>query len=869
MDQGQYERVWALADSAALSMGNSSSTLLGWLLLKKVECQARMGKEEEASQGLLAYKSASELPGKNWQKLLPTYMRLQGLLTLLKGNSDQSIEWSERALRDTNVSGTEQAELYSQIAVANWALGNVQKAQEYHFKALELRVKLLGENKPATLASYNNLGLTYVDTDPNKALGYFKHCVSIAGALHSSTHASIATYYVNMASAHIQLGQLSEALQELDKALIITTQNYGENHPQVAFIYASLGRLFLLRKSWAKSLENIDKALQIQLALRRSPSDADMPNTAPSTEVRHPEVATLYLLKSKWYAEQGKIKQACEYTAKAMQANSFQDSKKIEVKSFIHKDIALSACYQHSLLLEQWFDSKTLKRKHLVQALQYLRICDTLITTLRRSRTNKQDQLEVSKISKSVYSKSIEISLRIAENSINSGRHRLEAFYFSEKSKANLLLEAISETKAKKFGGIPDSLLEREAALKANLSKLEQQLASASNPAIQSKLSQSLFDVNLALNALSRRFEAQYPNYYNLRYNASIITVSELQSLLETDQAFVSLHSNDESGRLYVFIITKTKFKAYDLPFDSTTSRKLIAFRNAIVYRLDDMFSKLSLELGKYLPMPIHSSHVVFSTEGRWSQVPVEALRWSSNTTYLEKWNLSYDVSATLYGQKIAQKSESSGIHTALLCAPVSFDLHTKPLPTLPGTMDEVQSISGILAGLGANTTMLTLQQANEENFKKALFRKYDLVHLASHGLVNEDKPELSEVFLSASSLQKKEDGELFAGEIYNLSLACNLLTLSACQTGLGKVAKGEGMMGLTRAFTFAGAKNMVVSLWTVNDASTARLMSVFYTQLAKGSTISYSLQQAKIALLKSEEFSDPYFWAPFIHYGK
>ena len=133
--------------------------------------------------------------------------------------------------------------------------------------------------------------------------------------------------------------------------------------------------------------------------------------------------------------------------------------------------------------------------------------------------------------------------------------------------------------------------------------------------------------------------------------------------------------------------------------------------------------------------------------------------------------------------------------------------------------------------------------------------------------MVDEKDPELSRIFLQNSS--QTEDGNLFAGEIYNLELEANLVTLSACQTGLGKISKGEGVIGLSRALVYAGAKNIIVSFWSVADQSTADLMRDFYQKMLESkSGYSQNLRQAKLQMIRSENFSAPYYWAPFILIG-
>jgi CHAT domain-containing protein len=133
---------------------------------------------------------------------------------------------------------------------------------------------------------------------------------------------------------------------------------------------------------------------------------------------------------------------------------------------------------------------------------------------------------------------------------------------------------------------------------------------------------------------------------------------------------------------------------------------------------------------------------------------------------------------------------------------------------------------------------------------------------------VDELNPNLSRIFLQPD--EDREDGNLFAGEMYNLELNADLVTLSACQTGTGKILKGEGVIGLSRALVYAGAKNMLVSFWNVADKSTAVLMKDFYQHMLENGNTNYStdLRQAKIKLLETEEYCAPFYWAPFVLIG-
>jgi CHAT domain-containing protein len=187
-----------------------------------------------------------------------------------------------------------------------------------------------------------------------------------------------------------------------------------------------------------------------------------------------------------------------------------------------------------------------------------------------------------------------------------------------------------------------------------------------------------------------------------------------------------------------------------------------------------------------------------------------------------------------------------------------------KTLPDLPSAKEEVKNLSALYSG-----KFLFESAANENAFKKAA-ADYDIIHLAMHGILNQQTPILSSLAFTENG-DSTEDNFLEAWEISHLKLNAQLVVLSACETGYGKFQQGEGVMSLARAFMYAGVPSLVVSLWQVNDASTAEIMQLFYANLAKGMDKAEALRQAKlkyIAECKNPMMAHPAFWAAFVQIG-
>jgi CHAT domain-containing protein len=148
---------------------------------------------------------------------------------------------------------------------------------------------------------------------------------------------------------------------------------------------------------------------------------------------------------------------------------------------------------------------------------------------------------------------------------------------------------------------------------------------------------------------------------------------------------------------------------------------------------------------------------------------------------------------------------------------------------------------------------------------------KYRYVHFATHGYIDSERPDLSAIVLSlVDEKGKPQDGFLRANEIYNLRLPAELVVLSACETGLGKEIKGEGLVGLTQGFMYAGARRVVVSLWNVNDKATAELMARFYRGMLKeNKTPAAALRVAQVEMSRQRQWQSPYYWAAFVLQGE
>ena len=197
-----------------------------------------------------------------------------------------------------------------------------------------------------------------------------------------------------------------------------------------------------------------------------------------------------------------------------------------------------------------------------------------------------------------------------------------------------------------------------------------------------------------------------------------------------------------------------------------------------------------------------------------------------------------------------------------------SFNLRSG-LARLILSRDEAETIVSTLPA-SERLKALDFKASRDEAMSSAL-SQYRIIHFATHGLLNAERPELSGlVFSLVDQTGKPQDGFLRLHEIYNLKLPADLVVLSACQTGLGKDIKGEGLIGLTRGFMYAGAARVVASLWRVDDYATSVLMKKFYRgMLQEKLRPAEALRKAQLEMMQQKQWQSPFFWGAFTLQGE
>jgi CHAT domain-containing protein len=253
-------------------------------------------------------------------------------------------------------------------------------------------------------------------------------------------------------------------------------------------------------------------------------------------------------------------------------------------------------------------------------------------------------------------------------------------------------------------------------------------------------------------------------------------------------------------------------------------------------------------------------------------RVPFEALIGKNGEFLVAERAIAYAPSTTMLAWSERRRA-SRARHTLLALGDPQLAVSTRrkaatyrnlAVGALPDAAREARALYDLYGR--RNSTLLTGAAAREASFKK-LARDYRIVHLATHGIVDDESPQYSALVL-ARAPGDDEDGLLEMREVRGLDLHADLVVLSACDTASGRFFPGEGVISLSWAFLTAGCPTTVVSQWKTESATTEKLMTAFHRRLLAGDTKAEALRKAKLALLRDPQHGHPFYWAPFVVIG-
>ncbi len=456
-------------------------------------------------------------------------------------------------------------------------------------------------------------------------------------------------------------------------------------------------------------------------------------------------------------------------------------------------------------------------------------------------------------------------------NSTKEASYIADAFYFTEKSKSVLLLEAARSTQASSYGGVPEEIIDREQQFRANIIHLEKKFFNQKSNMV---VFDSLFQLKNRYYNFISDLERDYPKYYDLKYNSEVVSLEEATSKIIKNKALISYFATNTD--FYVITLENQNKNFYKIHLGNDGREKITSFysllSNLNIKELPDIYGIGNSIYEQILKKPletIESKELIIIPDDILNYLPFEALSTSKSAgDYLiREYQISYTNSVTLLRE---QQNKLKLEQNKLLAYAPSFENSNENVsqnrpnfgPLLYNT-DEVTQITEFFDGKA-----ITGKEASLASFSKNS-HAYNMLHFATHAATNDEYPDYS--YLAFAKDDSSENGLLYVKDLYGYSINADLVALSGCQTGLGKLQKGEGMLSLARGFSYAGAKSLVTTLWKVNDRTTSELIQEFYKNLDASLPKDKALRNAKLTYLETvddELLTHPYYWSGFMISG-
>lgn len=794
-------------------------------------------------------------------------------------------------------------------------MGAYDKAENLQLQALDILAKVKGENDPLYATSLNNLASLYKKTQKfKKAEELLLKAKAIRLEVLGNKHPYFAQSLNNLAHLYSEMGDYKAAEVLLLEALDIYGQVLGKEHRLYASTLNNLASLYEKMQKYEAGEPLLLQAKKIY-------------KTKLGTE--HPSFARSLNNLASLYYNMNELDTALYYCLKSIDANCAKikniplnlealDFAQLAQQDYYSNQQINSTILNLLKIIEKQY-LETGNPEKLEQQYKVVEVAMQLNERLRNGLSSEEDKLRILRENTLFIQKGIETAL-LLENT----KYEKEAFSFAELNKSVLLADAIKGNRARSFGDLPDTLINYEIALQSKLSKLRKKQYSIKAPETESSVNKEISVLQLEIDAFLTSIKSKYPKYHALKYESITAKVEDIQSFLDDkNTAFLEYLLTDSIT--YLFSITKEEFKVYSIDIKLVDLKSRIKefrfllsnYENLLVHRerAGQVYSDVAYWFYKKLLYPALKGrsfeNLIIVPDGELGHIPfetflVEKSNDQKETNYkklhylLNDYNISYGYSATLWkenhlappksnngemlacaamypplGAEVILAKNRFGVSTyskgkMLYVDSVLLELRTpywyhlrSELQSLPAARDEIIALSNRFSG------DFILDSVSNEGFFKKNASKYAVVHLAMHGVLEKMRPMLSSLVFTENG-DSLEDNFLQAYEISRMNLNADLVVLSACQTGYGKFEQGEGVVSLARSFMYAGVPSLVVSLWQVNDGSTAKIMGDFYQNLANGMTKAKALRLAKLTYIKEYDglAIHPTFWSPFIQLG-
>jgi CHAT domain-containing protein/Tfp pilus assembly protein PilF len=839
---------------------------------------------------------------------------------------------------------------YCYLANAYAALGERTQALMWAKKSLNVYSQNYGQFHSELAGTYAALGKIHgANGDYDQAEDCFRQSMNLLTAAFGDYNSRVGQVEWMLGNLYLNKHDLGGALRYSLQALAHMERSLGSEHPDVVSLFTHIGSIYREKNENDSAMMYLDLALTGQKKI--------------GNQIERPDLAEIYTTLGLVHTQAGRLDSALTCIVKSLDIQGESENQDPLLLSRTHRALAelLAEKHLYSAALRSYqraYDilnpestygpsgSKTARRggaygretldilraegktyqklaatnsadtSPLLTALSVYTSAGNLVERLRGTYAREGSKFLLAEESLPLFEQGIRVSMDLFRLT-GAAHYKQLAFSFAERSKAGILFDGIRRTEARRYSGIPDSLLEREHEISGDIIFCENQLersGSQRDPSTRTAIQERLFGLYQQKASIEERIDQTYPVYQEARYGDSLTTVHSIQQVLDNSTSLLSYFVGDSA--IWIFAIGRESFDVVTVPKVSDFEVRVHRARKALRAMDRKAYPSDAYALYQMLMRPIENSlgdrqRLIIIPDGCLYYVPFEALvtalpagaknpsggwEYTSLPFLIRSREISYAHSARLYAHfRDRETTHTKETLSFLGFAPVFRD--TTQVPS--GPPDKTLLASNDLSGLRSLTVngkkFRELKYSEEEvrqiaagfqsrgypgvayihsDATKETFRRnagaYRYIHLATHGYIDEDHPSLSAlVFTPQADALFSDDGLLYAGEAYNLQLDAELLVLSSCESGVGKMARGEGVLAFTRGFQYAGARNIIYSLWKVLDKQTKELMQEFYGGVLNGKRVSQALREAKLKMVRNHATAFPLLWAGFVLLGE
>lgn len=762
-------------------------------------------------------------------------------------------------------------------------VGDYEKSIQYLEQALEMRLNMKKKNLFKIHRLYQSLGVTH------QKLGQFDVAEKwlrkgLSGISTDLTTEERKEQFVKI-SFHLaevlrKTERYPEAIVQLESAIHHTVPEQKHllvnSFEELGFVFLEIGDLEKAEIQFRKTLD-IQKDLYAHLD-------------------RHPNISLAHLNLAKLYQKQDKYKEVLQHLQEANINNSsaYTPENLYDIPALDQIITPLVGLQVLRLKAEVLKESghKNQNFATLEKALACYQLTSDLVQRNRRYFEAEASKRKLSGEVIEIYEHAIGLALELYRQD-PIPKYLQQAFGFAEANKAAILSEEMQNLAAIGESSLPDSISAREQELSTQINFLKDKILQARENGMEAGEIRSwenqLFAAEENLSRFTRQLEVEYPAYHQAKYSLHQTDLASIRStLLDSQTGVIEYFVGKE--KTYLFLLTEDDIVAEEITDWDTVPEMISSLIELIHYGPDGnsfkedvvQFSTLASALYEKLLSPIlnHDTALLLHAlivipDDILSYLPFELLL--SNATgelssfspqqakyLIQDYSISYAYSTQLLLNQPVRAQHASSTTPLLAYAP-SFgtaiaaareSCTSDELYSLQCSQGEVEEISRIWSGEAITGLDATLTSFMEQAAQSRI------LHLATHACIDENNSERNKIFFS--------DQALTGIDLQAMKIQPELTILSACNTGTGQLARGEGILSLARDFRLAGSPSTLTSLWSVDDCATSKIMTSFHQHLFQGKSKAEALRAAKLDFLSQadKEQSHPYFWAAFVQYG-